>query len=189
LEDTTRRRRPRADGQRSRQALLAAARAAFMEGAVDIRMDAIAARAGVGVGTLYRHFADRETLIEAVYAVERDELIAAADTVSADHPPLEALRTWMRLFVDYAAAKQAMTPVLNTLRGGAAALYARTGMPITDAVTRLAQAAVQAGDLRSDIDPIDLLRAVYGVCAIAGERPDEARKFVDIILKGARPEV
>jgi len=188
MGETPRQRRPRADGQRSREALMAAARQAFVAGETGIRMDEIAARAGVGVGTLYRHFADRSALIEAVYADERDQLLNAADTLCAAHAPLGALREWMRLFVGYAAAKQAMTPVFNTLSGGSSALYARTGGPIVETIQNLAAACVAQGDLREDVDPVDMLRAVYGVCTIAGDRPEQAVQFIDIILSGARPD-
>lgn len=150
-------------------------------------MDAIAARAGVGVGTLYRHFADRSALIEAVYADERDQLIAAAATLAAQYPPLQALRDWMRLFVRYAATKKVMTPVFNTMTGGAAAMHERSGIPVIETIQRLARACVTSGDLREDIDPVDMLRAVYGVCTIAGERQEQAIQFIDIILAGARP--
>ncbi|WP_025886603.1 TetR/AcrR family transcriptional regulator [Asaia prunellae] len=185
----TRPKRPRADSQRSRKALLAAARAAFMAGDSNIRMDAIAALAGVGVGTLYRHFADREALIEAVYEDERNQLVEAAEYLASQHEPLEALRSWLRLFVKYAATKHAMGPVLNTLSGGSSAFYARTGTPISEAITRLTASAVQTGDIRDDIDPPDLLRAIYGICAVTGERSQQALQFVDIVLKGARPEL
>ncbi|GBQ82982.1 TetR/AcrR family transcriptional regulator [Asaia krungthepensis] len=189
MTDTPKARRPRSDGQRSRLALLAAARSAFMAGESDIRMDAIASRAGVGVGTLYRHFADRSALIEAVYADERDQLVASAPVLAARHKPLEALRQWMQLFVAYAATKKMMTPVLETVTGGAASLHERSGAPIIDAMQRLTSACVTAGALRDDIDPMDMLRAVYGVCTIAGDRPQQAVQFIDIVLAGARPGV
>ncbi|RUT25156.1 TetR family transcriptional regulator [Asaia sp. W19] len=189
MTDTPKARRPRSDGQRSRLALLAAARSAFMAGESDIRMDAIASRAGVGVGTLYRHFADRSALIEAVYADERDQLVASAPVLAASHEPLEALRQWMQLFVAYAATKKIMTPVLETVTGGAASLHERSGAPIIDAMQRLTSACVAAGVLRDDIDPMDMLRAVYGVCTIAGDRPQQAIQFIDIVLAGARPGV
>jgi len=189
MTDTPKARRPRSDGQRSRLALLAAARSAFMAGESDIRMDAIASRAGVGVGTLYRHFADRSALIEAVYADERDQLVASAPVLAASHEPLEALRQWMQLFVAYAATKKIMTPVLETVTGGAASLHECSGAPIIDAMQRLTSACVAAGVLRDDIDPMDMLRAVYGVCTIAGDRPQQAIQFIDIVLAGARPGV
>ena len=183
------RRRPRSDGQRNREHLLAVAKAAFMMGEVDIALDEVARRTGVGIGTLYRHFPSRDALIEAVYRVELDRLAEAAPVLAAQHPPVEALRAWMLLFVDYIAAKQVIAPALNGLVGGTGALYAQSGDILKAAVNNLVLTAVAAGDLRDDIEPLDLLRALAGVSNFAAGPGWEssAKRLVDILISGSRP--
>ncbi|GBQ32383.1 TetR/AcrR family transcriptional regulator [Gluconacetobacter azotocaptans] len=189
-EDKSARRRPRSDGQRNRERLIAAAKAAFTEGKTEVRFDEIARRAGVGIGTLYRHFPTRDALIEAVYRTEVERLGAAARHLAATHPPLEALRDWMRLFVDYIAAKQVIAPALNSLVGGPSALYAASGDSMKTAIRDLVARAVASGEMRPDLDPIDLLRALVGVANIASDPGWEAsaKRLVDILIAGSRPE-
>ncbi|MBB2174676.1 TetR/AcrR family transcriptional regulator [Gluconacetobacter johannae] len=188
-EDKSARRRPRSDGQRNRERLIAAAKAAFTEGETEVRFDEIARRVGVGIGTLYRHFPTRDALIEAVYRTEVERLGAAAQHLAATHPPLEALRDWMRLFVDYIAAKQVIAPALNSLVGGPSALYAASGDSVKTAIRDLVARAVASGEMRPDLDPIDLLRALVGVANIASDPGWEAsaRRLVDILIAGSRP--
>lgn len=182
------RRRPRSDGQRNRENLLTVAKAAFTAGKVDIPLDEVARRAGVGIGTLYRHFPNRDALIEAVYRAELDRLANAAPTLAAQHPPVEALRAWMRLFVDYIAAKQVIAPALNGLVGGTCALYAQSGTILQNAIEGLVSAAVASGDINADIDPLDLLRALAGVSNYAAGPGWEtsAKRLVDILIAGSR---
>src|SRR5437868_2401711 len=99
-------RKPRADSQRNRDQLLAAAKAAFTESGADVALEAIARKAGVGIGTLYRHFATRESLLAAVYRREVDQLAGAVEPLLAAHRPVEALRAWLNLLVDYMATKR-----------------------------------------------------------------------------------
>jgi len=181
-------RRPRSDGQRNREHLLDVAKAAFTAGEVDIPLDEIARRASVGIGTLYRHFPKRDTLIEAVYRAELDRLAAAAPVLAAQHPPAEALRAWMLLFVDYIAAKQVIAPALNGLVGGTSALYAQSGAILQTAIDMLVASAVQSGDIRADIEPLDLLRALAGVSNFAAGPGWEtsAKRLVDILIAGSR---
>ncbi|QEH94926.1 TetR/AcrR family transcriptional regulator [Gluconobacter thailandicus] len=185
------RRRPRSDGQRNREHLLAVAKAAFTMGEVDIALDEVARRAGVGIGTLYRHFPSRDALIEAVYRVELDRLAEAAPVLAAQHPPVEALRAWMRLFVDYIAAKQVIAPALNGLVSGTGALYAQSGDILKAAANDLVSTAVATGDLRDDIEPLDLLRALAGVSNFAAGPgwENSAKRLVDILIAGSRPSV
>ena len=182
------RRRPRSDGQRNRENLLKVAKAAFTAGEVDIPLDEVARRAGVGIGTLYRHFPNRDALIEAVYRAELDSLADAAPILAAQHPPVEALRAWMRLFVDYIAAKLVIAPALNGLAGGTGALYARSGTVLQDAIEKLMAAAVASGDISADIEPVDLLRALAGVSNYAAGPGWEtsAKRLVDILIAGSR---
>ncbi|GBQ97054.1 TetR/AcrR family transcriptional regulator [Gluconobacter cerinus] len=187
-EDKKLRRRPRSDGQRNREHLLNVAKTAFTAGEVDIPLDEVARRAGVGIGTLYRHFPNRDALIEAVYRVELDRLADAAPVLATQHPPVEALRAWMRLFVDYIAAKQVIAPALNGLVGGTSALYAQSGIVLQGAIDTLVAAAVASGDLNAEIEPLDLLRALAGVSNFSAGPGWEtsAKRLVDILIAGSR---
>ena len=187
-EDKKLRRRPRSDGQRNREHLLNVAKTAFTAGEIDIPLDEVARRAGVGIGTLYRHFSNRDALIEAVYRIELDRLADAAPVLATQHPPVEALRAWMRLFVDYIAAKQVIAPALNGLVGGTSALYAQSGIVLQGAIDTLVAAAVASGDLNAEIEPIDLLRALAGVSNFSAGPGWEtsAKRLVDILIAGSR---
>ena len=116
-------RKPRMDALRNRERILEIAKAAFTRHGADASLDEITRQAGVGAGTLYRHFPTRDALIEAVYLSEVEKLAAAARRFAADMPPIEALRAWMLLFVDYVAAKHIIAPALNSVVGGASRLY------------------------------------------------------------------
>jgi AcrR family transcriptional regulator len=116
-------RRPRSDAQRNRDRILEVAKEAFTRHGADASLDEIAKQAGVGAGTLYRHFSTRDALIEAVYRSEVERLAAAGDSFAAAMPPIEALRSWMLLFVDYIAAKHIIAPALNSVAGGPSRLY------------------------------------------------------------------
>jgi len=187
-EDKKLRRRPRSDGQRNREHLLNVAKTAFTAGEIDIPLDEVARRAGVGIGTLYRHFPNRDALIEAVYRIELDSLADAAPVLATQHPPVEALRAWMRLFVDYIAAKQVIAPALNGLVGGTSALYAQSGIVLQGAIDTLVAAAVASGDLNAEIEPLDLLRALAGVSNFSAGPGWEtsAKRLVDILIAGSR---
>ncbi|AZV37624.1 TetR/AcrR family transcriptional regulator [Komagataeibacter xylinus] len=182
------RRRPRSDGQRNRTNLLNVAKAAFTAGETDIPLDEVARRAGVGIGTLYRHFPNRDALIEAVYRAELDRLADAAPVLAAQHPPVEALRAWMRLFVDYIAAKLVIAPALSGLAGGTGTLYAQSGTVLQGAIDGLVAAAVASGEINADIEPVDLLRALAGVSNYAAGPGWEtsAKRLVDILIAGSR---
>jgi AcrR family transcriptional regulator len=116
-------RRPRADAVRNRERLMEAAKQAFTEDGPEVSLESIARRAGVGIGTLYRHFPTRDAMVEAVYRHGVAQLTDAANTLLQSHPPGEALDAWLRLFVDYMAAKRVIAPALGALPGGPAALY------------------------------------------------------------------
>src|ERR1700721_3458460 len=116
-------RKPRTDAQRNRERILAVAKEAFTRSGGNASLDDIATASGVGAGTLYRHFPTRDALIEAVYRTEVEKLAAAEGKFAASLPPLEALRAWMLLFVDYIEAKHIIAPALNTYAGGASKLY------------------------------------------------------------------
>jgi len=183
------RRKPRADAQRNRERLLGVAKEAFRKYGANASLDDVAKRAGLGAGTLYRHFPSREALIEAVYRNEVEKLAAAQRELSLKLPPVEALRSWMLLFVDHIAAKQIIVPALNTLAGGASKVYAGSREQIERAVTALVKRAIASRDLREDIEPFDLLRALIGVSNVAFglDWRQSARRLVDILIAGSRP--
>jgi AcrR family transcriptional regulator len=183
------RRKPRVDAQRNRERLLKIAKEAFTRSGANVSLDEVAKQAGVGAGTLYRHFPTRDALLEAVYRTEVERLAAAerkfADTLS----PIEALRAWMLLLVDYIAAKQIIAPALNTLVGGPSKLFAATGDQVKGAIRALVKRAIESGDIRPDLDPLDLLRALIGVSNVASGPgwQQSARRLVDILITGSRP--
>jgi AcrR family transcriptional regulator len=183
------RRKPRADALRNRERILEVAKEAFTRSGADASLDDIAKKSGVGAGTLYRHFPTREALIEAVYHNEVAKLAAAQRELSAKLPPVEALRAWMLLFVDYIEAKHIIAPALNTLVGGPSKLYEASRSHVQGAVEALVKQAVESGDLRADIVPFDLLRALIGVSmvALSTDWPESARRLVDILISGSRP--
>jgi AcrR family transcriptional regulator len=181
-------RKPRADAERNRVRLLETAKAAFAEKGSAASLDEIARTAGVGAGTLYRHFPTRDALVAAVYRNETEQLVAAADRLAKTHPPLTALREWLLLFVDYIATKHGMSEVLNSIVGGTSDLYSASTARVKQAMAKLVDRAVASGDIRLDLDPLDLLRALAGVANIGlgpdGERA--AKHMVDILIAGVR---
>jgi AcrR family transcriptional regulator len=180
-------RKPRADSARNRQLLIDAAKAGFAEVGLNVSLEEIARRAGVGIGTLYRHFPSREAVVEAVYRREVEQLVEAAPQLLETSPAGEALHQWMHLFVNYIATKRLIAPSL----GAAARTSAPHASPaelITRAISTLVKGAVRSGDVRKDIDPSDLLRALIGV---SYGNPDagweaSARRLIDILMDGLR---
>lgn len=182
-------RKPRADAQRNRARILEIAKHAFTKSGANISLDDVARQAGIGAGTLYRHFPTRDALLEAVYRSEVEKLAAAEREFAETMPPIEALRAWMLLFVDYIAAKKIIAPALNTIVGGASKLFEATGVQVKGAIHRLVERAIVSGDIRDDLDPFDLLRALIGVSNVASG-PDwaqSAKRLVDILILGSRP--
>jgi AcrR family transcriptional regulator len=183
------RRKPRADAHRNRERILEVAKQAFTRSGANTSLDEIAKDAGVGAGTLYRHFPTRDVLIEAVYRTEVEKLAAAQRKFTEAMPPVEALRAWMLLFVDYIAAKHIIAPALNTFVGGPSKLYEGSRAQIQGAIDALVKRAIKSGDIRKDLDPFDLLRALIGVSNVAST-PDwqqSAKRLVDILITGSRP--
>ena len=182
-------RKPRADAQRNRERILQIAKKAFTRSGADFSLDEIARQARVGAGTLYRHFPTRELLLEAVYRTEVEKLAAAEREFSQKLPPAEALRAWMLLFVDYIAAKQIIAPALNSLLGGPSKVFETTGEQVKQAIRALVERAIQSGDIRPDLEPLDLLRALIGVSNVSSGQdwPKSARRLVDILILGSRP--
>jgi AcrR family transcriptional regulator len=182
-------RKPRSDAQRNRERILEVAKEAFTRSGANTSLDDIAKQAGVGPGTLYRHFPTRDELLEAVYRTEVEKLAAAERKFAETLPPIEALRSWLLLFVDYIATKQIIAPALNTLAGGSSKLFEASYAQVWEAIRALVKRAMKSGDIRKDLDAIDLLRALIGVASVATnpERHQSARRLVDILVIGSRP--
>ena len=182
-------RKPRIDALRNRDRILEVAKSAFTQQGANASLEEIAKQAGVGTGTLYRHFPTRDELIEGVYRNEVQKLAAAAGRFADTMSPIEALRAWMLLLVDYIAAKHIIAPALNTIAGGASRLHEGSRDLIQDAIDGLVKRAKRNGDLRRDLDAHDLLRALIGVSHVGSgnDWQQSARRLVDILIAGSRP--
>ncbi len=183
-------RKPRVDGLRNRERLIEVAKQAFAESGPHVSLDEIARRAGVGIGTLYRHFPTRDAIVEAVYRREVAQLAAAATRLLGTMAPAAALHEWMRLFVDYIATKKVMASALGAIVDCGSALYAASGAQIGEAMTLLVDRAVAAGEIRADVDPIDLLRALVGFTlgnSSAGWQAS-ALRLIEILMDGLRAQ-
>ncbi len=182
-------RKPRTDALRNRERILEVAKEAFTRFGADASLDDIAKQAGVGAGTLYRHFPTRDVLIEAVYRSEVEKLAAAESKFTETMLPTEALRAWMLLFIDHIAAKQIIAPALHSMVGDRSKLFESSRTLIQGAIDGLVKRAIKSGDIRRDLEPFDLLRALIGVSHVASG-PDwqqSARRLVDILITGSRP--
>jgi AcrR family transcriptional regulator len=182
-------RKPRADAQRNRERILEVAKQAFTRCGANASLDDIAKESGVGPGTLYRHFPARAELLHAVYRSELEKLAAAEPKFAQTMPPLAALRAWLLLFVDGIATKKLIAPAVNTLVGDPKKVFEASYAQVHAALRALVTRAIQSGDLRRDLDPLDLLRALVGVANVATS-PDwqqSAKRLVDILIIGSRP--
>lgn len=182
-------RKVRADAQRNRERILEVAKQVFTRDGAAASLDEIARRAGIGSGTLYRHFPSRDTLIEAVYRSEVEKLATAEGRFTATMPPLDALRAWMLLFIDHVSEKKLIIPAMDAVAGGSRRLIEGSRDRIHAAFIRLVERAISSGDLRADTDPNDFVRALVGVfhtTAIPGWE-GSARRLVDILITGSRP--
>jgi AcrR family transcriptional regulator len=181
-------RKLRADAVRNRERVLTAAKAVFSAGGADASLEAVAQRAGVGIGTLYRHFPTRETLYEAVYQHEVQQLWELAERLKDEASPVEALRRGMRAIVEFVATKKGMSAALALAVTGFSELHARSSPRLEKAARILLERAVAAGEIRSGIDPGDLMRAVVGMC-LAHNQPGWQAKvlpLVDVLVDGLR---
>lgn len=179
---------PRVDAQRNRERILDVAREAFTERGVEASLDEIARRAEVGPGTLYRHFPTRHALIEAVYRSEVEKLAEAAERLAATLKPVEALRSWMLVFIDYVAKKLLILPAMDTVPGGAKRMIEGSHGLVHGTFRGLVQRAVECGELRADADPDDMIRALIGVFHTTNMPGWEAsaRRIVEILIEGSR---
>jgi AcrR family transcriptional regulator len=182
-------RKQRSDAQQNRERILAVATKAFTKSGANASLEDVAKRAGVGIGTLYRHFSSREELLKAVYNDVTEKLAKAGQEFAETLSPVEALRAWMMLFVDFIAEKQIIAPALNALIDDPQKLIEASYSQTWGTVRGLVERAIKSGDIREDLDAIDLLRALVGVANIA-TTPDwkkSARKLVEILILGSRP--
>jgi AcrR family transcriptional regulator len=179
-------RKPRADSLRNRDLLLKAAAKVFSAGGPEASLEAVAKRAGVGIGTLYRHFPTRESLFEAVYRHEVDELADLADRLAKAEPPVEALRQWLRANVQLVATKKGMLAALALAAHRPPDLYAYSFGRLSEAVGGLLERAIAAGEIRADVAPEDLLRALIGM-TYSYDQPDwqaTVLRLVDVFVDG-----
>lgn len=174
----------RADARRNIDALLEAALAVFTTSGVDAPVREIAAKAGVGVGTVYRHFPQRSDLIVAVFRHQVDACADAAAVLAAEHAPGEALALWMQRYADFIATKRGLATALHSGDPAYNTLPAYFDTRLRPAFQTLVDAAVQAGEVRGDIEPDDLLRAVRSLCMSAQDDPDYARRMVALLVDG-----
>lgn len=181
-------RKPRTDALRNRERILEVAKEAFTRSGAEASLDEIARQAGVGAGTLYRHFPTRDALIEAVYRTEVEKLAAAGRKFTASMAPMDALRAWMLLFVDHLAAKRIIAPALNSVAGGPAKIYEGSHGLVQTAIEALVKRAIKSGEIEPDIVPFDLLRALLGTAFVAPGPgwQQSAKRLIDILLAGSR---
>jgi len=180
-------RKVRADAQRNRERILEIAKQAFTRHGAAASLDDIARQAGIGPGTLYRHFPTRDTLIEAVYRSEVEKLAVAAQRFAKTMPPIQALRTWMLLFIDHVSEKKLIIPAMETVSGRSMRLVESSRSLIHTAFISAVQRGIDSGDLRADVDPDDFVRALVGVfytTALPGWE-QSARRIVDILIAGS----
>ena len=176
----------RADAQRNRGQILAAAARAFSKCGLEATLEGIAKDAGVGIGTLYRHFPTRELLIEAAYRNELAAVCAAAPELLDKLPPTEALRTWMDRYIDYMTRKLGMADALRAVIASGANPYAQSFELLVGAIKPLLDAGVAAGEIRPDVSADDVLVSLSGVALAAGTKRDQADRLVNLLLDGLR---
>ncbi|MEU8475714.1 TetR/AcrR family transcriptional regulator [Streptomyces hygroscopicus] len=178
----------RAHAARNRDSLITAARDAFEAGELDIRIEEIARRAKVGVGTLYRHFATREALIEAVYRQRVEDLCGTAPRLLAELTPYDALSAFLRQLIAHSAASQGMAVALEAVMNTGSPVFTQTRAEMIDAIATIMTAAATAGEIRTDVTPETVFQAMGGICT-GHDRPgweDGAQSVARLLLDGLR---
>ena len=179
----------RADAQRNREQLLAAAVAAFsQEDASEVTLESVAKAAGVGIGTLYRHFPSREALVDAAYRSELARLCDSVPDLLAAMPADKAMRTWMDSFVEYTMTKKGMSDALRMVIASGGNPFAESRSRLLAAFSALLAAGAADGTLRADLDPADLLASMSGVSLVAATRAkrEQAGRLLDLLMDGLR---
>ena len=181
-------RKPRSDGVRNRERVLEAAKAVFSTGGSDASLEAVAKRAGVGIGTLYRHFPTREALFEAVYRREVDQLGELAEQLKSAPEPVDALRCWLKANVELVATKKGMISALALAVQASSELYAHSFESLTKAIGSLLDRAIAAGEIRADISAEDVLRALIGMCYLHDQPGWQSTvlRLMDVFIDGLR---
>jgi AcrR family transcriptional regulator len=177
----------RADARRSHEKLLDAATAAFADHGADAPLDDIARRAGVGIGTLYRHFPTRLDLQAAVYRNQVQTVCAAADDLIETVTPEQAFAGWIRALAGYLVTKRGLSGSLIAGLGRDSELISGCWMAMRDAAERLLVHAQRAGALRSDITPHDVLRMVHGIVIATEHAPEDTDRLLSLMFDGMRP--
>ncbi|MFK4654637.1 AcrR family transcriptional regulator [Bradyrhizobium japonicum] len=181
-------RKPRADAVRNRERVLEAAKIVFNAGGPEASLEAVAKRAGVGIGTLYRHFPTREDLFEAVYRREVEQLSELAEQLKNAKDPVDALRRWLRSNVEFVATKKGMSAALALTFQSSSELAAFSMDRLTKAIGSLLDRAVAAGQMRGDVSPEDLLRALVGMCYMHDQPgwQSSVLRMLDVFVDGLR---
>jgi AcrR family transcriptional regulator len=181
-------RKPRADALRNRERVLEAAKVVFSNGGADASLDAVARRAGVGIGTLYRHFPTREALYEAIYRREVEQLGDLAEHLVNEPKPVDALRRWLRSNVEFVATKKGMSAALALAAQGSTELKSYSLDRLSKAVGLLLDRAVATGEIRSDVSPEDLIRALVGMCYVHDQAGWQSTvlRLLDVFVDGLR---
>lgn len=187
-DQPSRPRKPRADAIRNRERVLEAAKAVFSQGGTEAGLEGVARRAGVGIGTLYRHFPTREALYEALYRREVEQLAELARQLSAELPPMPGLRRWIEALVEFVGTKKGMAAALTLAAHKPPELMAYTSARLYEALGTLLRPAAEAGEIRRDIGAEDLLRTVIGLCYLQEGSGWQAQvmRLVDVFLDGMR---
>jgi AcrR family transcriptional regulator len=181
-------RKPRADAIRNRERVLEAAKAVFSAGGPEASLEAVARKAGVGIGTLYRHFPTREALFEAVYRREVQQLSELAEALKSEADPVDALRRWLRSNVEFVVTKKGMSAALALAVQSSSELTAFSFDRLSKAVGALLDRAVAAGEIRADISPEDVLRALVGMCYLHDQPgwQNSVVRLLDVFVDGLR---
>ena len=187
-DHTDQTRKPRADAVRNRERVLEAAKVVFSAGGPEASLEAVAKRAGVGIGTLYRHFPTREDLFEAVYRREVEQLSELAEALKSEPSPVEALRRWLRSTVQFVATKKGMMAALAIVMNANSELAAYSHGHLTRSIGALLARAVEAGEIRSDISADDVLRALIGMCYMHDQTgwQQSVLRLLDVFVDGLR---
>lgn len=179
----------RADARRNRDKLLAAAREAFAATPDAVPLDAIARAAGVGIGTLYRHFPTREALVEALYAAELDEVVASAHVLLEQLEPQAALRAWMTRYADFFKIKRGMSETLRAGWASGSIATPATRERVTATIAEILRRGARTGSLRSDVDPDDVTMMLLGIflSTTAIDAPERVAPLLDLLVDALRP--
>jgi len=177
----------RADARRNHEQLLAAARHVLVERGAGAPLEEVARRAGVGIGTLYRRFPSRTALLEAVYVDEIQSVCDRAYDFDRELQPFEALAAWLRSFIGYGLSKKSLASELIVALGKDSQFFQVCKLNVQDAGQLLLDKAKAAGEVRQDLDLMDIMRLVGGINMGRDMEPDQAHRLLDIVLCGLRP--